>query len=50
VHVVNGPPELHTPTTESFRTRVGRRIGQIPRTDLHSAQSANYRAVVHAYV
>jgi tRNA (mo5U34)-methyltransferase len=50
VHIVNGPPQLHTPTTESRRTRIGRRIGRIPRTDLHSAQSANYRAVVHAYV
>jgi tRNA (mo5U34)-methyltransferase len=50
VRTVVGPPSTPTPRPEPFRTRVARRIGHIPRTDLTSAPSTNYRAVVHAYV
>ncbi len=50
VRTIEGPPAVPAPRRESLRTRVGRRIGGIPRTDLASAPSANYRAVVHAYV
>jgi len=50
VQTIKGPPPPPPPATEAMRTRVGRRIGRIPRDDLASAPSANYRAVVHAYV
>jgi tRNA (mo5U34)-methyltransferase len=50
VRTVEGPPDAPTPQPEPLRTRLGRRIGGIPRTDLGSAPSINYRAVVHAYV
>jgi tRNA (mo5U34)-methyltransferase len=49
VRTIEGPPAVPVPRRERLRTRVGRRIGHIPRTDLGSAPSANYRATVHAY-
>jgi tRNA (mo5U34)-methyltransferase len=50
VRTVVGPPPPPAPATRAdLRTRAARRIGRIP-VPKPSAPSANYRAVVHAFV
>jgi tRNA (mo5U34)-methyltransferase len=49
VHTVVGPPPPPPPTPADLRLRAARRIGRIP-VPKPSAPSANYRAVVHAFV
>jgi tRNA (mo5U34)-methyltransferase len=50
VRTVAGPPEAPQPIPESLRRRLGRKIAVLPRPTHVSAPSANYRAVVHAFV
>jgi tRNA (mo5U34)-methyltransferase len=47
---IQGPPPPPAPEPESRRTRLGRRLGGIPRADHLSAPSCFYRAIVHAFV
>ena len=50
IQTVIGPPSAPPISREPIRTRVGRRLGRIPRTDHLSPPSCRYRAVVHARV
>ena len=49
VKTVLGPPLPGPMQPESLPTRLGRKIGKIPRRDHLSAPSVRYRAVVHAF-
>jgi len=50
VRTVTGPPPPPPPEVPGRRLRLARRIGRIPPPPPPSAPSANYRAIVHAYV
>ena len=50
VRTIVGPPPPPPPEVPGRRLRLGRRIGRIPPPPPPSAPSANYRAIVHAYV
>ena len=50
VRTVAGPPPPPPPEVPGRRLRLARRIGRIPPPPPPSAPSANYRAIVHAYV
>jgi hypothetical protein len=49
VTTIEGPPRPPAPAPESIRVRLGRRLARIERRDHLSAESAFYRAVVHAF-
>ncbi len=50
VRTVAGPPPPPLPEVPGRRLRLARRIGRMPPPPPPSAPSANYRAIVHAYV
>ena len=50
VRTVAGPPPPPPPEVPGRRLRLARRIGRMPPPPPPSAPSANYRAIVHAYV
>jgi tRNA (mo5U34)-methyltransferase len=50
VRTVVGPPKAAAYEPEPLKVRLGRRMAGLPRRQPPSALSANYRAVVHAFV